>query len=424
MLCAQALAQPASATDVPSPPQSSLQSEPRQPALYSQALRALAQNQPAQAQALLQAVVNQYPDLAGAWLDLALLALQQSHYPEADEYLLALEHKFAPLPPEIAQAVARMRERLTAQLQPGAQPGSVTAPRSQTALVMGTGYENNANSGLRMSTITLTTPDGDALLTVDPASQPKSSAYVRAGLVHQVTQSWLGGELNWQVQGQTRQYNSLSPYSNMELLPQVTATHPQLLGQITAGWQAIWLNQRGAYQTPIVRWQLDRALAQCNWRHQLQAEERQYLQASQLDSHWLSYRSTWQCQSGAARRQAYVQLAQENATHANRPGGDTRHHSLGVQQEWLNALGHEGHILQVKADWLHAQDSGTYNALLDHGKPRHLNRVDAQLSWSAPVAMQTGWRWSVSAQTNAQTSNVAFFNQRNFSLETSLWRAW
>jgi tetratricopeptide (TPR) repeat protein len=424
LVCAQATAQPATATDVPSPPQLGLQPDPLQPALYIQALRALAQNQPAEAQELLQSVVNQYPDLAGAWLDLALLALQQSHYPEADEYLIALEQKFAPLPPEIAQAVARMRERVNAQLQPGANPGSATHPKSQTALVMGSGYENNANSGLRMSTITLTTPDGDAILTVDPASQPKSSAYVRAGLVHQVTQSWLGGELNWQVQGQTRQYNSLSQYSNMELLPQVTATHPQLLGQITAGWQAIWLNNRGAYQTPILRWQLDRTLAQCNWRNQIQAEERQYQQAGQLDSHWLAYRSTWQCQSGATRRQVYVQLAQENATHANRPGGNTHHQSLGVQQEWLNALGHEGHIVQAKADWLHAQDSGAYNSLLDHGNPRHLNRVDAQLSWSAPVVMQPGWRWSVSAQTNAQTSNVAFFNQRNFSLETSLWRAW
>ena len=426
-VCLQAAAQPKVApTPGPQSPSNQAQAAASGPlpALYAQALTAMAQNQPELAQELLQSVVTQHPQLAGAWLDLAVLATRQGQYPAADEYLLVLEQKFAPLPAEIGQAVARLRERLNAQLQPQAANNNDSQAQSQTALVLGTGYENNANSGLRMSTITLTTPDGDAILNVDPASQAKGAAYVRAGLVHQISQPWQGGELSWQVQGQTRQYSGLSQFSTIELLPQVTLQHPQLVGQVTAGWQAIWLNNQGAYQTPVVRWQLDRALASCNWRQQLQAEDRQYLKASHFDSRWLSYRSTWQCQTGGVRRQAYVQLAQENATHANRPGGDTRHQSLGVQQEWFNPLGLEGHTLQAKADALRAQDSGTYNSLLDNGKPRHLNRVDAQLTWSAPVVSQPGWRWSVNAQSNTQKSNVAFFNQRNFSLETSIWRAW
>lgn len=394
------------------------------PALYAQALAAMAQNQTELAQRLLQAVINQHPQLAGAWLDLAVLAVRQGQYPEADEYLFALEQKFAPLPPEIETAVARLREHLTAQLQPNATSGIASKAQQQTAVVLGAGYENNVNSGLHVSAITLTTPDGNAILNVDPASQAQGATYVRAGLAHQVTQYWQGGELNWQVQGQTRQYNSLSPYSTMELLPQVTLTHPSLQGQWTVGWQAIWLNNQGAYQAPVVRWQLDRTLADCSWRHQLQAEARQYLQANHFDSHWLSYRSALQCLSGGVRRQGYVQLAQENAAQAYRPGGNTRHYSLGVQQEWFSPLGLDGHTLQAKMDWLHAQDTGAYNSLLDNGKPRHLNRVDAQMTWSAPVVAQLGWRWSMAAQSHAQKSNVAFFNQRNFSLETSIWRAW
>lgn len=384
----------------------------------------MAQNQTELAQRLLQAVVNQHPQLAGAWLDLAVLAVRQGQYPEADEYLIALEQKFAPLPPEIEQAMARLRERLTAQLQPNAASGTVSKAQRQTAVVLGAGYENNVNSGLHVSAITLTTPDGNAILNVDPASQAKGATYFRAGLVQQVTQSWQGGELNWQVQGQTRQYGSLPSYNSIELLPQVTLAHPRLHGQLTAGWQAIWLNNQGAYQAPVMRWQLDRTFVDCNWRHQLQAEARQYLQASHFDSHWLSYRSTLQCQSGGVRRQGYVQLAQENAAYANRPGGNTQHHSLGVQQEWFSPLGLEGHTLQAKADWLHAQDSGAYSSLLDNGKPRNINRMDVQMTWSAPVVAQPGWRWSVAAQSNTQKSNVVFFNQRNFSLETTIWRAW
>ena len=399
-------------------------SQSQVPDLYIKALIAMEQNQHELAQRLLQAVVDQYPELAGAWLDLALLAIRQGRYPEADEYLLVMEQKFSPLPPQIEQAVASLRKRVNAQLQPQNNTNSVSKSQHQTALVLGAGYENNANSGLRMSTITLTTPDGDAILNVDPASQAKGAGYVRAGLVHQFSQPWQDGTLSWQVQGQTRQYSGLSQYSTMELLPQVTLEHPKLPGQITTGWQSIWLNNQGAYQTPILRWQLDHALVGCNWRSQLQAEDRQYLQANHFDSRWLSYRSSWQCQTGRGRRQAYVQLAQENAAHVNRPGGNTHHRSLGVQQEWFSPLGLEGHTLQAKVDWLHAQDSNAYNNLLDNGNPRHLNRMDAQLSWSAPVVNQPGWRWSWTAQSNTQKSNIAFFNQRNFSLETSIWRAW
>jgi hypothetical protein len=397
---------------------------PELPALYLQALQAIAQNQPDVAQGLLQAVVQQHPDLAGAWLDLAWLAIGQGRYPEADEYLIALEQKFTPLPPEIETVLVRLRARIDAQLLPAQARTEDTAQAGQTALVLGAGYEDNVNSGLQMSTITLTTPYGDATLNVDPASLPKSASYVCLGIVHQQNQAWLDGQLRWQVQAQARQYDVLSQFNNTEILPQLTLENPALPGQLTVGWQAIWLSGQATYQAPIVRWQLDTALAACTGRQQLQAEERQYLQATHLDSHWLSYRSSWQCPGTVPRAQGYVQLAQERAVHANRPGGDTLHLSLGLQKEWLAPLGADGHTLQAKADWLQSQDSDTYTSLLDNGRPRRLSRVDGQLIWSGPVPSQSAWHWSISANVNRQESNIAFFNQRNFSLETSVWRSW
>ena len=397
---------------------------PELPALYVQALQAMAQNQPDLAQSLLQRVVQQHPELAGAWLDLAWLAVGQGRFPEADEYLIALEQKFTPLPSEIATVLGRLRARIDAQLLPAQTPTQDAHQGGQTALVIGAGYEDNANSGLLMSTITLTTPYGDAILNVDPASQPKSASYVRLGVVHQQNQALLDGQLRWQIQAQARQYDVLSQFNTTEILPQVTLDHPALPGQLTMGWQAIWLNGQATYQAPIVRWQLDTALAACSGRQQLQAEERQYLQAPHLDSHWVSYRSTWQCPGAAPLAQAYMQQAQERARQANRPGGDTLHLSLGLQKEWLGPLELDGHTLQAKADWLQSQDSDTYTSLLDNGKPRRLNRLDGQIVWSAPVPGQNAWRWSFSANVNRQESNIAFFNQRNFSLETSVWRSW
>ena len=410
LLCGHAQAQTAPSPDLP--------------ALYVQALQAMAQNQPDLAQSLLQSVVQQHPELAGAWLDLAWLAVGQGRFPEADEYLIALEQKFTPLPPEIATVLGRLRARIDAHLLPAQAPTQDAVQVGQTALVIGAGYEDNANSGLQMSTITLTTPYGDATLNVDPASQPKSASYLRLGVVHQQNQAWLDGQLRWQVQAQARQYDVLSQFNNTEILPQVTLQHPELPGLLTLGWQAIWLNSQATYQAPIVRWQLDTALAACTGRQQMQAEERQYLQATHLDSHWVSYRSTWQCPSLAPLAQAHMQLAQESASHTNRPGGDTLHLSVGLQKEWLAPLGLDGHTLQAKADWLQSQDSDSYTSLLDNGKPRRLSRFDAQLIWSGPLAGESTWRWSISANVNRQESNIAFFNQRNFSLETSVWRSW
>ena len=397
---------------------------PQLPAIYNQALQALAQNQPELAQSLLQSVVQQHPELAGAWLDLAWLAVGQGRFPEADEYLIALEQKFTPLPPEVEQVVGRLRARIDAQLLTAQARSDNVGQGGQTALVIGAGYEDNANSGLQMSTITLTTPYGDATLNVDPASQPKSASYLRLGVVHQQNQAWLDGQLRWQVQAQARQYDVLSQFNNTEILPQVTLQHPELPGLLTLGWRAIWLNSQATYQAPIVRWQLDTTLAACTGRQQMQAEERQYLQATHLDSHWVSYRSTWQCPSLAPLAQAHMQLAQESASHTNRPGGDTLHLSVGLQKEWLAPLGLDGHTLQAKADWLQSQDSDSYTSLLDNGKPRRLSRFDGQLIWSGPLAGESTWRWSISANVNRQESNIAFFNQRNFSLETSVWRSW
>ncbi len=42
----------------------------------------------------------------------------------------------------------------------------------------------------------------------------------------------------------------------------------------------------------------------------------------------------------------------------------------------------------------------------------------------ATIDHKPEWRWSIGLQINRQKSNIAFFNQRNNALETSIWRAW
>lgn len=397
-----------------------------EPALYIQAEQAMASGNYPLAEQLLQQVIAQNPQLAGAWLDLALLAGQQGQYAQAEEFLHVLDERFAPLPAPIAQAVEQLRAQLRQQIKAQNPLGSLSATNRviQNMLTVGVGRETNANAGLNLSTLTLTLPDGDTLVNIAPSSQAQAAVTARVSLAHYGQQTWQQGNLTWQLQAQARQY-SQPRLNNIEWLAQASVAQAPLPGRFMLGWQAIQLDQRTAYQSPIVRWQYDIPLGgQCGWQQHLQAEARQYPQAAHLNTHWQAYRSTWRCINGRNRSQLHLQAATEEARSAQRPGGDSRHGSWGVQHEWSRPLNLPEHSLLLRLDFLKTQDASSYSPLLDNGQPRQLRKADAQITWSAPWTEKTPWRWSMSLQKTAQSSNIQLFNQVNTSIETSVWRSW
>ena len=392
---------------------------------YLQAMQSLEQGQLDRAEQQLTQVITQHPEWAGAWLDLALLALRRNRYPEAQELLFILEQKFSPMPQAIDNAVQNLQRQIQQELNnPAKAIETITTGNSQTNLAVAMGYDSNANSGLQMSAITLTLPTTQTSLEIDSASRAKSAAYTRLGWAHQDSQAWGTGRITWLLQAQARQNKGLSQFDNLELLPQLTHENKQLPGQIITAWQGVWINAKQVYQAPVLRWQHSQPLQGCEWQNQAQAEERRYSQASHLDSHWLGYKSALQCKSQLQRLKVHIQFANEKAARDSRPGADTRHTNIGLQQEWHNLGGFEQHTLQLKLEWLHSQDTGSYNSLLDNGNPRGLHRTEGHLQWSGPIDHKPEWRWSIGLQINRQKSNIAFFNQRNNALETSIWRAW
>ena len=397
-----------------------------EPALYTQAEQAMAAGNYPLAEQLLQQVIAQNPQWAGAWLDLALLAGRQGQYAQAEEFLHVLDERFAPLPAPIAQAVEQLRGQLRQQIKAQNPQGSLntTSRVVQNTLTIGMGRETNANAGLTLSTLTLTLPGGDTLVNIDPSSQAQAAVTARVSLAHFGQQTLGDGNLTWQLQAQARQY-SQSRLNNIEWLAQASVEQASLPGRLMLGWQAIQLDQRTAYQSPIVRWQYDIPLgSQCGWQQHLQSEARQYPQASHLNTQWQAYRSTWRCLNGRSRSQLHLQAATENARSAQRPGGDSRHSSWGVQHEWLRPLNQPEHSLLMRLDFLQTQDASSYSPLLDNGQPRQLRKADAQITWSGPWPEKTPWRWSISLQKTTQSSNIQLFNQVNTSIETSIWRSW
>jgi len=394
-------------------------------AVYAQAEQAIAAGDYPLAEQLLQQVIQQNPEWAGAWLDLALLAVRQAQYAQAEEFLLVLVARFAPLPAPMAQAVGQLQSQIRQHIKQQATTELAGVQRiRQNIVAVATGYETNANAGLQFSTLTLNLPDGDAIVNIDPSSQARSARYVRATLAHSGQEALGQGSLNWQVQSQARQY-SLSQLNNIEWLAQVSLEQAPLPGRFMLGWQAIWLGSQAIYQTPVMRWQFDLPVGDsCGLQQHVQSEARQHPQASHLNARWQAYRASWRCQAASSRSQFYGQVATENADTDKRPGGNSLHRSVGLQHEWLRAFGLQDHSILARVDVLSTQDSATYSPLLAKGQARQLRRTEGQLTWSGPLASSGPWRWSVGAQVTRQRSNIQFFNQANNALETSIWRAW
>ena len=400
------------------------------PASYVQALSALQKGDIEEAEKLLQQVVQLYPNWAGAWLDLSLIAYRKDNFAQAEEFLLILEQRFAPLPQGVQQAVQQLRMQLALHLKPSPPLSADWTVRlaqtlqHQTAVTLGAGFDNNVNAGLRFNTITLTLPDRNVDLTLSPSSQPKSAAFVRAGVVHQTKVSFDEVDANFQIQMQARQYDGLPQFGNLEWVPQVSFEGIHLPGVTTFGLQAISLNHVLTYKAPIVRWQAVQALPVCALHHQLQAEQRQYVASHFLNSAWYGYRPAVHCERADQKLVVYGQRAQENASSEARPGRNTQSVMLGLQHEWLSPMGLLGHKLQIRAEVQKSVDSAGYSYLLDNGSPRRLQNKLGWVNWSAPLYGQTDWRWNIGLQSNRQSSNLAVFTQRNFSLESSIWRGW
>lgn len=398
------------------------QTSARTSAKYVQALRALESGQSLLAQKQLQEVLAEDPKWAGAWLDLLGIAIAAGDWAQADEYLIAFQEQFSPLEPAVEAVVQQFQRKL----EEGRMRATVaqSSGSSQTLVSFGLGHETNANAGLHSSSITLTLPEGDAVLPLAASSRSIAALSSRMLLMHEQQLNVSEHAAQWLLQMQSRQYQGLSSRDSLELLAQASIEPYRGPIQITAGVQTIALDGRRVYQGPVLRGQYAQVFAGCQWLHALQTESRQYLQVAQLNSHWGAYRSSFRCVSGSLRQNYYVQWAREAATSDARPGGDSHHRLLGIHQEWVSPWNMQGHSINMRAEFLQTKDTKTYSPLLDNGRQRNLARADIHLNWTAPVLQIPHLKWSIGAANTHQNSNIPIFNFRNFSIESYIWRTW
>ena len=175
--------------------------------LYLEAMQAIAEGRKNDASRILQKMVEQEPQHAGAWLDLALIQCELGHGEAAHELFQEIERRFAP-PTEIMQII-QMRRQL------GCKP---PAARGNWNILLTRGYEQNVNQGASNPFYSLGGSTVPSQLL--PDFLPKADRYLMlaADYTREVNQN--GDLLFTQFQGRRNddlaQYDSASLFVGME----------------------------------------------------------------------------------------------------------------------------------------------------------------------------------------------------------------
>lgn len=170
-----------------------------QQTLYQEALQSLAEGRKSDASATLSRLIEQEPQHAGAWLDLALIQCGLGNADEAERLFANVESRFSPSR-EILELIAEARDS-------GCKP-----PRAASSanVNIGRGVDDNVNQGASNSTFIVTGPDGDIALPLLEDFRPRRDAYTTAGADY-VSALGSNGSLGF-VQFQGRRYDSMRAF--------------------------------------------------------------------------------------------------------------------------------------------------------------------------------------------------------------------
>lgn len=167
--------------------------------LYQSATQLMAEARFDEARKVLELLLQQQPEHAGAWLDLAILQCNTGHAAEAETLFQTIERRFNP-PPALLDVITQLRTR-----------GCQSAAAAGNARVrVGRGRDTNVNQGAISPFFNL--GSGANLVTLELAPEYTPRADSVTSVVADYSKTLPGGTLGF-AQFQGRQYDQLSQYN-------------------------------------------------------------------------------------------------------------------------------------------------------------------------------------------------------------------
>lgn len=177
--------------------------------LYLQALQSIAEGRRTDATAELRRAIEQSPNHAGAWLELALTHCALGNSDEAERLFAIIETRFNPTT-ALLELIAQTREQGCSRWDVF-QSGVVTASR---------GFDQNVNQGARTNRFTIDGPDGQVEYELSGDFRPRSDQYTQlAGeYMREVTPNGVLGFAQYQLRhnDSLHQYDTSSLFTGLE----------------------------------------------------------------------------------------------------------------------------------------------------------------------------------------------------------------
>lgn len=134
--------------------------------LYLDAMQSIIEGRQYDASEALMRMIEQEPEHAGAWLDLAIIQCELGQAAEVERLLKTIETRFSP-PPAIMEVINRLR----------AEGCKGWQPRSNLSLSAGRGSDNNVNQGASSPNFSIGTATNRIELQLLPEYLPRGDQY-------------------------------------------------------------------------------------------------------------------------------------------------------------------------------------------------------------------------------------------------------
>ena len=372
-------------------------------ARYAAATAELTAGHPALARDMLEQIVAERPEFAGAWLDLALATYLGGDTEAALEHLEYLRSHFA-LPPVLALQINDWRARWQQGI--AAHPQKTAQWRGE--LTFGIGYDSNVNAGLATNELWLTLSDGNLLLPVDRSSRPQPDRFALLGLTAWGPAHAAGnGSLVPVILLRAKQQKEQGDYNSLDLQAGAVYRQP---AEGAGVWRLTGLLQQyhlgGSTLNNALRLELHRIRpwGGCQLSTGGELEKRIARDTAEIGGHVVALSGGFSCPLGGNAGINGLLRAGHTRPRDGWPGGSKNGQEIALQ--YTHPLGGNRHAeFTWRANRLIDEDG--YSPLLENNAARRILRQNISLSLRQPIA--DGWDALFSAEYLRQTSNIDLF---------------
>lgn len=390
--------------------------------VYQAALQALAQGDKRTAQTLLERVVQQTPEHAGAWLDLALLYCELGDERSAYALFERIERELQP-PLSIQALITKAREQ-------GCRLPKAWMAQAQVAL----GHSSNVNYGPSVGVIRFAPSAPFSELFLAPSQRPQADSHLTADLMWVLparTDNWLGAQ--WQAMVQAKQHQQVKAFDTQTVALGATWRG---VPRDSARWQAWglkewevaaygshWLLGGNAYETSAQvwasTWSNEWLYSPITWRWGYEGGLGQFTypgnsvyDSVRADAR-LRVQARWQGLGlGQVGSLSIGPLKDQAINH--RPGGSRAGYTVNAQWS-LSVSPHQQLVVYLQHQKMKEQSA--YNPLFFGGVERSPSYQIMGLKYQQTLA--SGNAWSVAWMTQKTKDQLDIFSYKNQQLNLS-----